>query len=153
MLVDYEFYKNNFKGKLLEEEFDKFVNLSCMKITKGTCSRVTDGTLNNFPNELILDIKTCACALIDKLKIFQDALDFNEKSVNSGAVKSQTAGAVSVTYDTSFSSYFLDSKNQEIQIKSIINAYLFPRCINGKFYNLLSKIIENSNSCKTCSLV
>ena len=153
MFVDYEFYKNNFKGKLSEEEFDKFVNLSCMKITKETCSRVTDGTLNNFPNELILDIKTCACALIDKLKIFQDALDFNEKSVNSGAVKSQTAGAVSVTYDTSFSSYFLDSKNQEIQIKSIINAYLFPRCINGKFYNLLSKIIENSNSCKTCSLV
>ena len=153
MLVDYEFYKNNFKGKLLEEEFDKFVNLSCMKITKETCSRVTDGTLNNFPNELILDIKTCACALIDKLKIFQDALDFNEKSVNSGAVKSQTAGTVSVTYDTSFSSYFLDSKNQEIQIKSIINACLCPRCINGKFYNLLSKIIENSNSCKTCSLV
>ena len=153
MSVDYEFYKNNFKGKLSAEEFDKFVNLSCMKITKETCSRVTDGTLNNFPNELILDIKTCACALIDKLKIFQDALDFNEKSVNSGAVKSQTAGAVSVTYDTSFSSYFLDSKNQEIQIKSIINAYLFPRFINGKFYNLLSKIIENSNSCKTCSLV
>ena len=153
MLVDYEFYKNNFKGKLSAEEFEKFVNLSCMKITKETCSRVTDGTLNNFPNELILDIKTCACALIDKLKIFQDALDFNEKSVNSGAVKSQTAGTVSVTYDTSFSSYFLDSKNQEIQIKSIINAYLFPRCINGKFYNLLSKIIENSNSCKTCSLV
>ena len=153
MLVDYEFYKNNFKGKLSAEEFDKFVNLSCMKITKETCSRVTDGTLNNFPNELILDIKTCVCALIDKLKIFQDALDFNEKSVNSGAVKSQTAGTVSVTYDTSFSSYFLDSKNQEIQIKSIINAYLFPRCINGKFYNLLSKIIENSNSCKTCSLV
>ena len=153
MFVDYEFYKNNFKGKLSAEEFDKFVNLSCMKITKETCSRVTDGTLNNFPNELILDIKTCACALIDKLKIFQDALDFNEKSVNSGAVKSQTAGAVSVTYDTSFASYFLDSKNQEIQIKSIINAYLFPRCINGKFYNLLSKVIENSNSCKTCSLV
>ena len=153
MFVDYEFYKNNFKGKLSAEEFDKFVNLSCMKITKETCSRVTDGTLNNFPNELILDIKTCACALIDKLKIFQDALDFNEKFVNSGAVKSQTAGAVSVTYDTSFSSYFLDSKNQEIQIKSIINAYLFPRCINGKFYNLLSKVIENSNSCKTCSLV
>ena len=153
MLVDYEFYKETFKGKLSEEEFDKFVNLSCMKITKETCSRVTDGTLNNFPNELILDIKTCACALIDKLKIFQDALDFNEKSVNSGAVKSQTAGAVSVTYDTSFASYFLDSKNQEIQIKSVINAYLFPRCINGKFYNLLSKVIENSNSCKTCSLV
>ena len=153
MFVDYEFYKETFKGKLSEEEFDKFVNLSCMKITKETCSRVTDGTLNNFPNELILDIKTCACALIDKLKIFQDALDFNEKSVNSGAVKSQTAGAVSVTYDTSFASYFLDSKNQEIQIKSIINAYLFPRCINGKFYNLLSKVIENSNSCKTCSLV
>ena len=153
MLVDYEFYKKTFKGKLSAEEFDKFVNLSCMKITKETCSRVTDGTLNNFPNELILDIKTCACALIDKLKIFQDALDFNEKSVNSGAVKSQTAGTVSVTYDTSFSSYFLDSKNQEIQIKSIINAYLFPRCINGKFYNLLSKVIENSNSCKTCSLV
>jgi len=153
MFVDYEFYKETFKGKLSEEEFDKFVNLSCMKITKETCSRVTDGTLNNFPNELFLDIKTCACALIDKLKIFQDALDFNEKSVNSGAVKSQTAGAVSVTYDTSFASYFLDSKNQEIQIKSIINAYLFPRCINGKFYNLLSKIIENSNSCKTCSLV
>ena len=92
---------------------------------------------------------------IDKNSHFKTllALDFNEKSVNSGAVKSQTAGAVSVTYDTSFASYFLDSKNQEIQIKSIINAYLFPRCINGKFYNLLSKIIENSNSCKTCSLV
>ena len=75
MLVDYEFYKEIFKGKLSEEEFDKFVNLSCMKITKETCSRVTNNTLNNFPNELILDIKTCACALIDKLKIFQDAID------------------------------------------------------------------------------
>ena len=153
MLVDYEFYKETFKGKLSEEEFDKFVNLSCMKITKETCSRVTDGTLNNFPNELILDIKTCACALIDKLKIFQDAIDTASNFKQEKIVKSQTAGAVSVTYDTSFSSYFLDSKNQEIQIKSVINAYLFPRCINGKFYNLLSKVIENSNSCKTCSLV
>ena len=40
MLVDYEFYKKTFKGKLSEEEFDKFVNLSCMKITKETCSRI-----------------------------------------------------------------------------------------------------------------
>ena len=91
MLVDYEFYKKTFKGKLSEEEFDKFVNLSCMKITKETCSRVTDGTLNNFPNELILDIKTCVCALIDKLKIFQDALDFNEKSAAS--IRSKTTKA------------------------------------------------------------
>lgn len=152
MFVDYQFYIDTFKGNLSEEEFNRYVTISSNSISKETCSRVRDGTINSFPSELVKDIKLCACALVEKFKSFYDFFDI--VSANGGVLRSKTAGAVSVSYDTSSSlSYLLDPKNQETQIKSIINAYLFLRCINGRFYNLLSKVLDNTSHCDTCCIV
>ena len=153
MFVDYEYYIDNFKGtSLTEEEFNKYAQNACMKITTSTVSRVTDGSINNFPSELVMSIKNCACAVSEWLQKFQNALDNAINNNSNGIMKSQSAGAVSVTYDTSASSYLLDVKNQENIINSIINSYLSARCINGVFYNLLSKGLCNSNTCVTCRI-
>ena len=92
-------------------------------------SRVTDGTINNYPSELIENIKDCACAISEWLQKFQNALDITSTDADSnGIIKSQTAGAVSVTYDTALTtSYLLDLKNQEKIIYSVINSYLYEK--------------------------
>lgn len=69
---------------------------------------------------MILDIKIRTCALVDKLKIFQDVIDTALNFKQEKIVKSQTAVVVPVTYGTSFSNYLSDAKNQEIQIKSML---------------------------------
>lgn len=156
MFVDYDYYKNDFKGCLSEDEFNKFINLACSKITIATMSRVTDSTIGNYPSELIKNIKDCACSLLEKLKSFDDALNVLSSSINgesNGMIKSSVAGAVSVTYDTTSGiNFLLNKSNQESIINSVINSYLSARCIGGKFYNLLSKSLSSRNFCKSCNI-
>lgn len=154
MFVDYEYYTEEYKGNsLTETEFNKYAKKACMKITTSTMSRVTDGTINKYPSELIDNIKDCACAITEWIKKFEVALDNIIKDNNEGIVKSKTAGAVTISYDTSqTASYLLDMGKQEQIIKSVINSYLSARCINGVFYNLLSKNLCSSSNCVTCRI-
>lgn len=157
MFVDYNYYKNNFKGNsLTDEEFNKYGNLACMDITANTLSRVTDSTINNYPQELIARIKSCACAISECNKMFDDSLNSLTSSSDGrkteGIVRSKTAGSVSVTYDTDLSAkYFLDREKQEKIKQSILRLYLSPICINGKMYNLLSKVMDSfPDQCHSC---
>ena len=153
MFVDYEYYTENFKGtSLSEEEFNKYIKNACMKITTSTLSRVTDSSINSYPSELVSRIKDCACSLSEWEQKFDKALEALSNGITNGIAKSKSAGAVSVTYDTSFSlNYLLDTQNQNKIVNSVINLYLAPICINGTFYNLLSKVISSTKN-TNCSI-
>lgn len=145
MFVDYEYYTNSFGGTALTEtEFNKYTPNACMKITTSTMSRVTDSTINSYPSELVSRIKDCACMLSEWEQKFDKALNTLSNGITDGIAKSKSAGAVSVTYDTSLSiNYLLDTQNQNKIVNSVINSYLAPAWINGIFYNLLSKVLSS----------
>ena len=152
MYVDYGYYKNEFKGTTLtEEEFNKFGSLGEKYIEKNTLSRVAEGSINSYPTPLILDIKDCVCELAE----FEHEISLVRSNalggVNSGEgiVKSKKAGEVTVSYDTScLSDIYLNAKNVESEKQLILKQYLYPRCIGGTTYNLLSKVIGNNVSRK-----
>ncbi len=146
MFVDYHFYKNTFGGTALtEEEFQRFGDLACAYVSDNTLSRITDDKINLFPQEVQLRAKKCACALAENFKTcdyFSKLASGQIEGQSGGIVRSKTAGAVSVTYETSVSAqYFLDVKTQENLKQSILRSYLSPVCIDGKMYNPLSKVI------------
>lgn len=149
MFVDYNYYKNVFGGSMLTEtEFNQYGNMACTKISSSTLSRVTDSTINGYPSSLVSSIKNCACVLAQWFKRFQSALDTMTNAVDGtqpeGIIKSKSAGAVSVTYDTTSTlSYFLDQSNQEQTVNSVLKTFLYPQCIDGKLYNLLSKNLSS----------
>lgn len=153
MFVDYEYYRDSFGGtSLTETEFNKYVPNACMKITTSTLSRVTDSTINSYPSELVTRIKNCACSLSEWEQKFDKALNTLSSGITDGIAKSKSAGAVSVTYDTSFSlNYLLDTQNQSKIVNSVVNSYLAPICINGTFYNLLSKVLSSPKN-TNCSI-
>lgn len=146
MYVDYEYYKEEFKGTTLtEEEFNKFGSLGEKYIAKNTLSRVTEGSINSYPKLLVLDIKDCVCELAEFLHEINLVRSNALGGVNSGEgiVKSKKAGEVSVSYDAScLSDIYLNAKNVESEKQLILKQYLYPRCIGGNTYNLLSKVID-----------
>lgn len=152
MYVDYGYYKNEFKGTTLtEEEFNKFGSLGEKYIEKNTLSRVTEGSINGYPTPLVLDIKDCVCELAE----FEHEISLVRSNalggVNSGEgiIKSKKAGEVSILYDTScLFDLYLNKKNVEDEKGLILKQYLYPRCIGGTTYNLLSKVIDNNVSRK-----
>ncbi len=146
MYVDYEYYKEEFKGTTLtEEEFNKFGSLGEKYIAKNTLSRVTEGSINSYPTPLVLDIKDCVCELASFLHEISLVRSNALGGVNSGEgiIKSKKAGEVSISYDTScLSDIYLNAKNVESEKQLILKQYLYPRCIGGTTYNLLSKVID-----------
>jgi len=156
VFVDYTYFTGNFKGTLLtENEFNRFGDLACILITTSTMSRVTDSTITIYPAELIYRIKNCACVLSEFLKQEDDVKKKSFASIidteTSGIVRSKTAGAVSVTYDTSTAiSYYLNIGKYKDLINMIIRQYLSPVCIGTIYYNLLSKVIDSSPNCCSC---
>jgi len=159
VFVDYTYYTDNFNGTLLtENEFNKFGDLACILITTSSMSRVTDSLINSYPAELIYRIKNCACTLAEYLKQEDDvrkkALSTILDEETSGVVRSKTAGAVSVSYDTStVLSHYLNTDKQKEIIDTIIRQYLSPVVIGSVYYNLLSKVIDfNPNNCSCCSI-
>lgn len=146
MFVDYAFYVDTFGGAALtEQEFRKFGDLACAYVSENTLSRISDEKIGSLPPEIQFRAKKCACALAENLKTCDYFLKLASGQVegqSGGIVRSKTAGAVSVTYETSVSAqYFLDAKSQESLKQSILRSYLSPICIGEKMYNMLSKVI------------
>lgn len=151
MFVDYAFYKNNYGGEILSEsEFNREAPKACNFISQNTMLRVTDDTINSFPNALIETIKKCACNLsenyyyFDKIRL-KSLIDAS--SDNLGKIQRKSAGQVSISYfDTSKDLSSDKSKNN--YLISILNDYLGLIKIDGKIWNLLSKVLDQ-NCCKT----
>jgi hypothetical protein len=162
VFVSYAYYVDSFKGTALtEDEFGRFGEQGCMYVQTNTLSRISDAGISRYPAQIQSSCKSCACALAEYLKSVQDAQNALAQSVkgeaSAGLVKSQTAGAVSVTYDTSASNeYFLNPAKQEEMKQSILKAYLYPINIGGTAYNLLSKVIgctgNSYGKCMICSI-
>lgn len=142
MYVDYDFYKTEYNGgKLSEDNFNKFISKAEDVISRYTMDRVKENTLNSFPSSLVVKIKKCACELAEfcfDVSRINDLVSIKDDGI-AGVIKSKSAGAVSITYDTALStSNYLDQTQVNKRYKSILNEYLYPQLINGNYYNLLS---------------
>lgn len=141
MYIDFEFYKSIYKGsKLGEDNFQKFVDKAENIISEYTWDRVNDHTINSFPQQLVLKIKKCSCELaeaiydIDRINSMYSLKDDG----TSGVVKSQSAGAVSISYENTVNSSYLNSDNTQAKYKNILSSWLYPQRIGGIYYNLMS---------------
>lgn len=142
MYIDYDFYKTEYNGaKLSEENFNKFEPKAEDVIARYTMDRVKENTLNSFPAALVIKIKKCACELAEfcfDVSRINDLISIKDDGI-AGVIKSKTAGAVSITYDTALSSSnYLDQGQVNRRYKYILNDYLYPQLIDGNYYNLLS---------------
>lgn len=171
MSISYEFYKDVYGGnKLTTDTFTKYIAKGISLISKYTMDRVNESTIDTFPTILSTNIKKCACELaefksdIDKINDMAISSNTDENNlnntinkINSSNIKSVTAGAVSYTIDTSNSNSisssvfknYTDQKSINTKIKSILNDYLYPQYIGGKYYNLMSFV----SRCNSCSIL
>lgn len=164
--LNYEYYKNVYYGDVLSRnEFSRYSFKACSLIERETVSRISFNSINkcNFPEELKESARRCACDLSEVLfyfdYLFYSGSDLNNRGNDFGIernnreIVSEKAGEVSVTYATKESSRLAilkkitDEKQRKLYIKSLIESYLYPREINGIFWNVLSKRISNKCNC------
>lgn len=109
--VDYTYYKDEYGGNLSEDDFKKLVNIAYIVVDNFTFGRfqgLTEDVVNEFT---LMKVKTCVCALCDKV----------ESATLSGVVPraSESVGSWSV-------SYAADSLPKSVQasLYSLVNFYL-----------------------------
>lgn len=152
MFVDFAYYTDVYGGSLLsEQEFNKNAFKACVFITQATLLRVTDSSVNSFPNEVITCIKKCACHLAEDYSYIEKIVTNSLEAASQGksGIKSESAGQVSVSYSDSEQTrkMFFDPKFVNEYLKTTLMQYLGPINVNGVIYNLLSKVISNNNCC------
>lgn len=157
MFIDYSYYINEYGGSLTSDEFKKSAFKACSYISANTMDRVNDYKITLLPEKLVSQIKTCACALADYFDIFSKIINNSLKVASGeskGNIKSEQAGQVSISYsdNSSFVKDCLNPNYRDLLLKSVLNTYLYPMEINGKVWNLTSKII-NSNRCSCCNII
>lgn len=156
IFIDFNYYSNTFHGNILtSQNFNKYASKACNYISAETMDRIKDSTINAYPQELVNDIKDCACDLAEKFynydKIYKNAINLSSGESNSN-VKSERAGEVSITYGRSDSliKNFSDPKYFKSYLEATLHAYIYPKCIHGITYNLTSKIIHK---CRFCNII
>ena len=156
IFIDFNYYQNNYHGDILtSQNFNKYASKACNYISSETMDRIKDTTINAYPQELVNDIKDCACDLAEKFydydKIYKNAINLSSGESNSN-VKSEKAGEVSITYGSSDSliKSFSDPKYFSKYLLDTLHAYIYPRCVNGITYNLTSKVIHK---CCFCNII
>ena len=82
--IDYTYYKNTYGGFLDEATFNKFVQRAYMSDE------------SNYSEFQLSKIKTCVCAVTDKL----NAVTGVDGTFSSGVTESETVGPWSVKYST-----------------------------------------------------
>lgn len=152
MFVDFNYYTTVYGGTLLtESEFNKEAFKACNYITQATLLRVTDSTINLFPNEVITNIKKCACHLAEDYSYIEKIRSNSLESAAQGksGIKSETSGQVSVSYSDSSTTQkmFFDPKFIDEYLKTTLMQYLGPINVNGVIYNLISKVLSDDNCC------
>lgn len=112
--VTYEYYKEEYKGSLSEQQFNKLLKKAFIHIDNCTADRASKVTDND--NELLVDrLRMCVCAMIDKISANTD-----ENGVEREYVKaSESVGPWSVSFATGNSSGSLAE-----QYKGVCELYL-----------------------------
>lgn len=149
MFIDFNFYKNTYGGSLTESEFNKQSPKACNYITQQTMTRITDQTLNSYPSEIIDIVKRCACNLVDDYSAIEKARITAMSS--GGQISHERAGEVSVTYGSK--TILSDPSVANEYLLTTLKQYLGLIRVDGKIYNLLSKVLreETHNCC--CGII
>lgn len=108
--VDYNYYKNEFHGKLTEDDFNRLVNLGYITVdnfTFGRFQKLTEDDVNKF---LLLKIKSCICAVCDRL---------DSDTIGVGLKASEKVGSWSVNYASDTL-----PKSVMSSLHSVVNFYL-----------------------------
>lgn len=149
MYIDFEFYKSIYNGsKLNEDNFPKFIEKAESIISEYTWDRVNQITINNFPQTLIDKIKQCGCELADTIYDIDrvNNMYLLKDDGTSGVIKSQSAGAVSISYENGVSSYLSNDTVQK-KYQNILSSWLYPQKIGGTYYNLMSWVSNVQTNC------
>lgn len=149
MFIDYNYYKNTYGGSLTESEFNKQAPKACNYITQQTMTRITDQSLNSYPPQIIDTVKRCACNLTDDYSAIEKARISAMSS--GGQISHERAGEVSVTYGSK--TILSDPTVADEYLLTTLRQYLGLINVNGKIYNLLSKVlIERDHNC-CCGII
>lgn len=108
--VDYNYYKDEFHGKLSEDDFNRLINLGYITIdnfTFGRFQNITEDSVNEFT---LMKIKSCICAICDSLE---------SNSIGVGLKSSESVGSWSVNYASDTL-----PKSVMSSLHSVVNFYL-----------------------------
>jgi hypothetical protein len=94
--IDYTYYKNTYGGFLDEATFNKFVQRAYMTIDSFCFGNYEKSDESNYSEFQLSKIKTCVCAVTDKL----NAVTGVDGTFSSGVTESETVGPWSVKYST-----------------------------------------------------
>ena len=100
MIATYEYYTDEYCGKQIrEDDFDQFSIQAQRDVESFTLYRVQEDKFQDLPEKVQIQVKNCICAVAE----IEYAVEQNEKvaqgAIQSGVVKSRSAGAVSESYD------------------------------------------------------
>lgn len=141
MFIDYNYYKNTYGGLLTESEFNKQAPKACNYITQQTMTRINDQSLNSYPSQIIDQVKRCACNLTDDYSAIEKARV--AAMASGGQISHERAGEVSVTYGSK--TILSDPTVADEYLLTTIKQYLGLIRVDGRIYNLLSKVLRERN--------
>lgn len=108
--VDYNYYKDEFHGKLSEDDFNRLLNLGYIIVDNFTFGRFQNLTENSLNAFTLMRVKSCVCAVCDMLE---------ETSSGVGLKSSESVGSWSINYAS-------DTLPKSVMsgLHSVVNSYL-----------------------------
>ena len=110
--VDFEYYKNKFKGSLQEDEFNQLAREASAIVNRLTMRRI-NAALQGQPYEK--DVKDCTCAVAEKIEEMQ-------RKEEAAKIASETIGPHSVTFRNEAKT---TEAEKQIEYKRVVEIYLF----------------------------
>ena len=111
--VDFEYYKNKFKGSLQEDEFNQLAREASAIVNRLTMRRINADALQGQPYEK--DVKDCTCAVAEKIEEMQ-------RKEEAAKIASETIGPHSVTFRNEAK---MTEAEKQIEYKRLVEIYLF----------------------------
>lgn len=111
--VDFEYYKNKFKGSLQEDEFNQLAREASAIVNRLTMRRINADALQGQPYEK--DVKDCTCAVAEKIEEMQ-------RKEAAAKIASETIGPHSITFRNEAKT---TEAEKQIEYKRVVEMYLF----------------------------
>ena len=111
--VDFEYYKNKFKGSLQEDEFNQLAREASAIVNRLTMRRINADALQGQTYEK--DVKDCTCAVAEKIEEMQ-------RKEEAAKIASETIGPHSVTFRNEAK---MTEAEKKIEYKRVVEIYLF----------------------------
>jgi hypothetical protein len=111
--VEFEYYRDKFKGTLSESEFTPLAREASAIINRLTMRRINADTLQGQP--YAKDVQDCTCAVAEKIEEMQ-------RKEEAGKISSETIGPHSVSFRNDKK---LTEAEKQIEYTRVIEIYLF----------------------------